>query len=356
MVLSADSSIPALRKRASPTVTFVVPVRNERDAIEECLQALLAQDLPPDQIEVVVAEGGSSDGTRAILDRVSARDRRVRVVDNPTGRTPDALNLAIRASSGKFIGAISGHSRIGTDYASRCLNVIRETNAWNVGGRMDQTSTTSFGRAAAAAAGSRFGVGDSAFHYAKRPGPVETVFPGFWPRWVFERIGLFDPELLRNQDDELNYRIRAAGGTVWFDPSITVTYRPREAWRRLFDQHRQYGMYKVRVMQKHPRAGRWRHLVPGFFVGSLLVAPVGVIAPWFSVIPIGSAGAYLVANLISSERVAGRSGTRTLDVSKAFVAMHLGYGLGFWQGVLAYAPRWFRNRSGPPIPVLTTDA
>jgi glycosyltransferase involved in cell wall biosynthesis len=347
-----------LRSRASsgsPLVSFVVPVRNEREAIEDCVQALLAQDLPPDQIEIVVAEGRSSDGTRAILDRLSARDPRVKVVDNPTGRTPDALNLAILASSGKFIGAISGHSRVAADYASRCLNVMRKTDAWSVGGRMEQSSTTPFGRAAAAAAGSRFGVGDSAFHYADVPGPVETVFPGFWPRWVFEQVGLFDPELIRNQDDELSYRIRAAGGIVWFDPGIRATYRPRESWPRLFDQYRQYGKFKVRVFQKHIRAARLRHLIPGIFVGSLLLTPLALAIPWLSVIPLMSASVYVAANLVFSARVSRRTQTRMVDVMKAFAGMHLGYGLGFLQGVLAYAPRWLRSRAEPPVPRLETD-
>lgn len=341
------------RGRALPAVSFIVPVRNERMSIRDCILALVAQGNASTSVEIVVAEGGSTDGTRALLHELAAAMPELKIVDNPSGRTPDALNAAIRASSGIYICRVDGHSRIQPDHVARCLEAIRRTGAWCVGGGMVQSSTTPFGRAAAAASSSRFGVGDSSFHYAATAGPVESVFLGFWPRWVFERIGMFDPELLRNQDDELSYRIRAAGGIVWFDPGIQTTYQPRESWRRLFDQYRQYGKFKVRVFQKHTGAARLRHFVPAIFVASVASAVVVPIVPWLLPLPFASFAAYGIVNLTVSGRVARHSQTAMLDVGRAFLAMHAGYGIGFWQGVVAYGTKWNRGRA--PVPRLLAD-
>lgn len=338
-------------------VSVIVPMRNERRGIESCLSALQAQDYPAEHLEFVIADGDSTDGSRKIVDGLATRDPRIRIVASPGGRTPDSLNRAILASRGEVIVRVDGHSTPPRGHISRCVSLLYRTAAWCVGGRMLKVGTSAFGRAAAIAATSRFGVGDSAFHFKTSAGPVESVYLGAWPRWVFDRVGLFDPELLRDQDDELSFRIRHAGGVIWFDPSISVEYHPRETWRRLFDQYRQYGKFKVRVIQKHPGAARWRHLVPAAFVTGLAVGLLTPFNPEYALTAGAIAFAYALANLTVAARAARVTGdVHVIDISRAFLAMHLGYGVGFWQGLVVFLPRWFVDRRGAPPPNLSSTS
>jgi hypothetical protein len=191
-------------------------------------------------------------------------------------------------------------------------------------------------------------VGDAAHNYAERPMWAETVFLGMWPRWVFERVGLFDEELVRNQDDELSYRIRHGGGRIWFDPRIVTSYYPRGTLRGLFSQYRQYAMWKVRVLQMHPGALRWRHWVPmsmvAFVVGS---AVIGIWWPLAWLGTVASVATYLAAVTVASGRLR-RSGISMPSLVATFITLHSAYGLGFWQGLVRFAPRWFIRRSGHP--------
>jgi hypothetical protein len=195
---------------------------------------------------------------------------------------------------------------------------------------------------------SPFGVGDAKHNYSREAGPAETVFPGMWPREVLERVGAFDPELQRNQDDELSFRIREAGGTIWYDPAIEVAYEQRGSLARLFQQYREYGMWKVRVFQIHPRALRPRQLVPPAWIGAIagglalgLLTPIG----WF--VAAAAAGSYLAVMLVASRRLAG-PGTTPALILASLLTLHSAYGIGMWQGVIRFAPRWVTRRRGQP--------
>ena len=328
---------------ALPSVSVIMPIRNEARYVGACLSAVSAQAYPRDRLEIVCAEGGSSDATRKLLESAAAEDTRILVVDNPSGRTPDALNASLAVAHGEVIVRMDAHAVPPPDYIASCVASLRRTGAWCVGGRMLKEGERAKSAAIAAATSSRFGVGDSSFHYATSGQFVESVFLGCWPRWVFDRIGGFDPELTRNQDDELSYRIREAGGSIWFDPSISVRYYGRGSFRHLFEQHRQYGFWKIRVFQKHPGAARWRHFVPAALVACPLVIVTGPGAPR-RVATIG-VGAYLMATAVSAARIARvRPELRFLDIAVAFAAMHFGYGIGFWQGTLRFVANWLPAR------------
>jgi GT2 family glycosyltransferase len=193
-------------------------------------------------LEVLVAVGPSTDGTRELVAEMAARDPRIHVVDNPERITPAGLNAAIRASRGRVILRMDGHAVPEPNYVSSCLRALEESGAWNVGGRILKVGRTRAARAASAATSSPFGIGGGQrFHTLVTAADVDTVWPGCWPRWVFERIGLFDPEMVQNQDDELNQRLLDAGGRIRFDPSIGATYLSRGSWRGLLRQYFRYG-------------------------------------------------------------------------------------------------------------------
>jgi succinoglycan biosynthesis protein ExoA len=331
---------------ARQAVSVVLPIRNEADAIAACLDGIDAQTYPSDLVEVLVVDGMSTDTTRDIVLERSAADPRIRLIDNVERITPTALNAGIRAASHDVIVRMDGHSVPAVDYIEQCVRALEESDAWAVGGTMDRTGRTPAERAIARATSMPLGVGNSTHNYATTGTWVETVYLGTWRREVFERVGLFDPELVRDQDDELSYRIRAAGGRIWFDPRITCEYRPRPSLRTLFRQYREYACFKVRVFQKHPAAARWRHLVPPVFVAAGVTVPVvAIVTPLGAYAWIGLALLYLG---VLAAGVAGTDprGAQRWRVFVALVVLHLAYGIGFWEGLVRFAPRWFRDRRG----------
>ena len=269
------------------SVSIIIPIRNEAQYIRRCLNSVLSQDYPSDRMEILVVDGMSDDGTREIVQQIiedrspDAKDEpgsgsienearpRVVLLDNPKRIVPSALNIGLSQAQGEVIMRIDGHCEIAPDYISRCLELLERTGADNVGGPLKTISDTLVGRAISLATSSAFGVGGVRFRCSTNPGWVDTVFPGAFPRQVFERIGNFDEELVRNQDDEFNFRLRQSGGKIWLDPSIKISYYARSNFRGLWRQYLQYGFYKVRVIQKRGAVPSWRHLIPAAFVSGL---------------------------------------------------------------------------------------
>jgi glycosyltransferase involved in cell wall biosynthesis len=318
-----------------PRASLIIPCRNEVRHIEGCLRNVLAFEPPPGGFEVLVVDGMSEDGTRDIVEQWVNRDPRIRLLDNPERITPCALNRGIRAARGEVIVRIDVHTEYAPDYLCRCLEVLEETGAENVGGPWVAHGESYLQRAVAAAFQSLFAVGGARGHKASYEGLVDTVYLGCWPRRVLEQIGLFDEELVRNQDDEFNFRLIRAGGRVWQSPRIRSWYRPRSTLGTLFRQYFQYGYWKVRVMQKHRRPASLRHLVPGGFV--LVVLLLFLAAPFLVSARVGLAvvlGLYLVGVVFASCAAAARAGWELLPVLPAVIACyHVGYGLGFLMGV-----------------------
>ena len=324
------------RASARPTVSLVVPVRNEEAHVQACLEAIRAQTYPPGLLEVIVVDGESTDATVAIVERVAASDASIKLLRNPQRSMPTGLNLGIRAATGEYVGVVSGHSVLQPDYVDRALSVMEATGAWAVGGRIIRRAEGPMQSAIALATASRIGVGDSAHNYAAQGGWVETVFPGFWRLQLFEHIGTFDPHMVANEDNEFSLRIRKAGGRIWYDPAIRVEYSPRETLGGVFTQYRRYGLGKMRVLRKHRGGLRWRHLVPAAWVAflgfgavlSLLVRPL--LVAWL----LGIA-AYVAAIVATGVRLR-RPGVAWWRITAALATLHIAYGIGTWQGLVTW--------------------
>ena len=324
---------------------MILPIRNEARHIQPCLDAVLTQDYPADRFDVLVVDGMSDDGTRELVSRYVRRYPNVQLLDNPKCIVPTALNIGIRAARGDIIVRVDGHTTIAPDYVRQCVSALERTGADNAGGRMDAESPGFLGAAVAQATGSPFGVGNARFHYSRQEEWVDTVYMGAYRRDVFDRIGLIDEEMVRDQDDEFNYRLRAQVGRILLCPQIRSRYTNRSDLRKLWRQYFEYGYWKVRVLQKHPRQMRWRQFVPPLFVSALLSA-LGLSA--FEVVwPLALiAGSYLAGNLIASLSIAVRSGAQYLMILPVvFAILHVAYGTGFVSGSIRFANRWNDSES-----------
>jgi succinoglycan biosynthesis protein ExoA len=323
---------PAGEVRPIASISVMVPLRNERANVDSFVDDLAAQDFAG-ELEVLVADGASDDGGIERL-RAAARDAglRLRVLDNPAGWVSQGLNACIREARGELIVRLDCHSRYPGDYLRRCAEASRQTGAWNVGGRLVPTGTTPIERAVACAMDSPFGgIGWTRSSGGERVETDTVTFGAFRPE-VFERVGLFDEALVRNQDDELNLRLRAAGGRIVLDPAIAVMYRPRGSFRGVWRQYFEYGLWKVPVMLKHRRIATVRGVVPLVFVlGSLgLLAGATrsraarrlVVAEWLLY---GASGVFFAAR---SVRTRGEPWTLMPAVLAAFPTFHVAFGVG----------------------------
>ena len=326
-----------------PFVSVILPIRNEAAFIERTLGAVLNQSYPAERIEVLIADGMSTDETRAVIARTAAAHPSisVTVLDNPRRIVPTGLNLALARARGDVIIRVDGHTIIAGDYIEQCVLALQRSHADNVGGRMDAVSETLFGRAVALATSSPFGVGGARFHYSDQEEWVDTVYMGAWPRSVFEWNGMFDEELVRNQDDEFNYRLLERGGRIRLCPRIQSRYYARSTPRGLCRQYAQYGFWKVRVMQKHLREMRARQFVPPLFVAMLIaLAALTPFVPAFRWPLYGVLGTYALGALVSSAQAMGRPGWPLLPlVALTFPMLHISYGSGFLLGLVVFLPR-----------------
>jgi glycosyltransferase involved in cell wall biosynthesis len=323
---------------SAPAVSVVIPCRNEKEHIEECLRSILAQEVVPGGFEVIVVDGMSDDGTREILFRFSQQHDRLQVIDNPQQIVSCAMNAGIRKARGRFIARLDAHNHYAPNYLRSSLEVLEATGADNVGGSMVCVGESWLQKVIAISHHSPFSVGGARWHDAYYEGPADTVFGGFYRRQVFEQLGLFDEALVRNQDDEFNLRLTRAGGKIWHSPRIKSWYRPRSGLRSLFRQYLQYGYWKVRVIQKHRVPASIRHLVPGAFIFCLTaLPPAALFFPLLWRLWIALLGAYAMANVVASLITAARRGWNFLPaLPLVFACYHFGYGIGFLRGVVDF--------------------
>jgi len=244
-----------------PPVSVVMPVRNEERHLAEAVRHALGQDYPG-PLELVLAVGPSTDRTEQIARELAAAEPRITVVANPTGRIPAALNLAVSAARHRVIARIDGHALFPSAYLRTAVAVLAATGAADVGGVMAAEGQTPFQQAVAWGMTSRAGVGSAGWHTGGEAGPADTVYLGVYRREVIEQVGGWDEEMLRAEDWELNYRIRACGGLVWFTPELRVTYRPRESARALATQYFHYGRWRRVIVREHPETASFRYLAP----------------------------------------------------------------------------------------------
>ena len=318
-----------MSSRPTPAVSVVIPAAQAAITLRSCIQAVLAQDVDVG-FDVTIAVGPSSDDTRSIADAAAESHPNVRVVDNPTGTTPAALNLAIAGSSGPVVVRVDAQSILPSGYVRRAIETMDRTGAANVGGI--QRPVGSDGRQAiiAAAMSSPFGPGPARFRREGGEGPVDTVYLGVFDRTALEAVGGFDESMRRNQDYDLNWRLRVAGYLVWFDPELVVEYRPRPTLGRLWDQHWQYGAWKRYSLLRAPKSLRLRQLVaPALVIG--LAFSLGALMAG-SLLGLAIPVLYLLAALVAASRcpVTGVGERAVLLV--AFATIHLGWGSGFLVG------------------------
>jgi succinoglycan biosynthesis protein ExoA len=346
----------------SPAVSAVVASRNEELHIEACVRSLLAQQEPEGGFELIVADGMSDDQTRAILARLADEDRRLTVIDNPQRITPAGFNAGIRRARGRYIAMMGAHARYAPDYLVRCLELAERLGSDNVGGPAITEAHGYLQRAIAASHHSPFSVGGASWHSLEYEGKAATVFGGFYRRDVFDRIGLYDENLIRNNDNELNFRLEQAGGKIWQSPSIRAWYTPRSSLGQLFRQYQQFGYFKVRVLLKHGRVPAIRQYVPAALVLGLtapalvaaFTALLSLVIPGFGLSPVAAAAAavfgavaisYLAVLAIASVATAARFGWDLLPIlPPTFACYHLSNGIGFLQGLFDFV---LRRRSAP---------
>lgn len=311
-----------------PTVSVVIPARNEAGSIAATLQSVVSQDYPH-PLEVVVVDGASSDDTPEIVGRFAHHG--VRLVYNRSGLTAAGLNAGIAASTGAVVVRCDGHARLPAGYIRRAVEVLVATGADNVGGVQEAVGVTPVQRAVAAAMSSRVGVGDADFHIGGEAGPADTVYLGVFRRSALERVGGFDETQIRSQDAELNVRIRQTGGTVWFDPTLRVQYQPRASFRALASQYWQYGRWKRRVIRRHPSSVRWRQLAPPVFVLGLIACVVlgGLGWTWAWIPPAVYVAIIVGVGLATALR---RRDPALLMMPIALAIMHTAWGAGFLVG------------------------
>lgn len=328
------------------SVSVIMACRNEARHIREVLHSVSAQDLDGLDCEFLIADGCSDDGTREILNECARLDSRLRMIENKARIVSTGLNAAIAASRGEVIVRLDAHTEYAPDYVQECVRTLFETKADNVGGPARTKAEGLVQKAVATAYHSPFSCGGARFHDPDFEGFVDTVTYGCWLRASFDRFGMFDENLVRNQDDEHNLRIARRGGRIWQSPRIVSWYRPRPDLRALFRQYLQYGFWKVRVIRKHRIPASVRHLVPGVFVLSLAAASVlglagtlmgaaGLRIAGFGLFGL-IAGAYMLAAIAASLLTPKRYGWAVFPLLPlVFAIYHVSYGTGFMAGLFS---------------------
>jgi succinoglycan biosynthesis protein ExoA len=329
-------------------VSLLVAMRNEVGYIDRCLASIFAQEYPDHLLEVLVMDGQSTDGSLQIVENLFQGRSNCYLLPNPKIIQAAGWNLGIRVAQGDIIGIVSAHAELAPDYVSTAVETLRRIGADMVGGPMRADSRERVGQAIALATSTPFGVGGAHFHYIEREQEVDTVYMGLCWREVYQRIGGFDEEMVRNQDDELSYRLLDRGGRIFCNPAIRSRYYNRSTFRSLWKQYFQYGYWKVRVMQKHHRQMRLRQFVPPIFVtallGSTFFAPFSYLGRWL-LVSVG--GSYVLANLAASVWTARKGGLHHLPLLPlSFASLHLSYGFGFLVGLVKFANRWRGKASG----------
>ena len=319
-----------------PAVAVVMPVLNEENYLEAAVLAILSQDYQG-PIQVVLALGPSTDRTNEVADRICAGDSRVSSVPNPTGRTPEGLNAALAATKQEIVVRVDAHSELSDGYIRLAVETLQRTGADNVGGIMGARGVTKFEKAVAAAMTSPLGVGSASFHTGGVEGPAESVYLGVFQRSALERVGGYDPAFTRAQDWEMNYRFRTTGGTVWFNPDLFVTYRPRPNVFKLAKQYFEYGSWRHEVMRRHPDTRRTksalRYFAPPIAVALIVIGKIlgsiGLVTNsfliWGYIFPLG----YLALTLVSSLTLVKRARAGALWLPIVLMTMQMSWGIGF---------------------------
>jgi cellulose synthase/poly-beta-1,6-N-acetylglucosamine synthase-like glycosyltransferase len=319
-----------------PRVSIFIPCYNEENTIRGLLEALTRQTFPLQEMEVLVIDGGSEDGTREVIAQFKQENNslQVRVLDNPKQIIPAALNIGVQNAKGEFVIRLDAHSVPHPEYVARTVAGLEQHLGDNVGGvwKIIPSADTWIARSIAAAAAHPLGVGDAKYRYADHPGEADTVpFGGFRREYLLE-LGGFDESLLTNEDYELNTRIRQAGGRLWLDPNIQVQYYSRPNLRQLARQYARYGYWKLEMLRRYPDSIRWRQALPPLFVLGLLVLAIASIwLPAAGWLMLGVLLIYVSALVLSGVDIAlqARQPALVIGVPLVIAVMHFSWGGAF---------------------------
>lgn len=321
---------------SEPSVSVIIPVLNEERFLKQSVQAILNQNYSG-QFEIILALGPSKDKTNVIAQEL-AQDKRIKLVENPSGRTASALNNAIKNSNFDIIVRLDGHAIVDSSYIKNAVNTLLESGADNVGGLMKAEGTNAFEKSVAAAMTSKFGVGNAPFHVGGKSGEVDTVYLGTFRKSALERVGYFDESFIRAQDWEMNYRIRKTGGKIWFNPDLVVSYRPRKNILQLAKQYFEYGRWRKQVTKTYPETVSMRYLAPPVTVSGLIAGFVMVLFSkildinWLQIGWLAPL-VYLTVILLAFLSIGSKIGLLSrLYLLLVLPTMHLSWGVGFLKG------------------------
>jgi len=324
-------------------ISIVIPIRNEIDHIRDLFDSILNQKVK-DQVEILIADGMSTDGTREIIQEYQSKNPSIHLLDNPEKIVPTGFNRALSIAKGNVIIRIDGHAIMKSNYISQCLIILEKTGADCVGGPIVNSSNGIIGKAINIAQSSKFGVGGVSFREKIKKGKyVDTLAFGAYKRDVFKRLGGYDEELIKNQDDEFNFRLIQSGGKIWLDPLIKSLYYPRTSLSKLMHQYFLYGFFKVRVVQKRKGVASYRHAIPLIFILLLSITYYfysnnNVQLPFLTI----SLSYILLSILASFDKFIRNldSWRSTLMLPIVFATMHFAYGIGSILGLGNFIFKW----------------
>lgn len=319
-------------------LSVVIPCRNEVNFIEECVEAIFSNSIPLDcEMNVIIVDGMSDDGTREIIQQLMQRFPTLFLVDNVLQLTPFAFNLGIQFKKADFYQIVGARHIISSNYFEKSIEILeKDKNVWCVGGKLFNEFINENGKLISLAMSTTFGMGLGNFRTLEKSGFTDTVTSPMYPSWVFEKIGFFDEQLIRNQDDDFNFRVTKAGGEIWFEHSISLKYYVRGDYSGLFKQFFQYGYWKVFVNKKHAAVTTIRQLVPPLFVAFLFVIPLlfFISKVLFFISMFGLLIYSLLAIYFSYKKATNRK--EFMGILKTFPILHISYGLGYLQGIIHF--------------------
>lgn len=331
------------------TVSVILPIYNEHDHLASCFDSILANDYPRERLEVLAVDGGSTDGTRGIIEEYARRHPGLRLVENPDRIIPAALNAGLRAATGEILVRMDAHALYEPDYIRTCVRLLEETPAVAVGGLQRHRGESYMGSAISAAMRTPFAAGDAAYRLATEPCWTDTVYLGAWRAETVRELGGWNEDWLVNEDYEFNIRLRdrhrertGSENAILLSPEIRSWYFGRDSVPAVIRQYFRYGYWKASTARRHPDRTRWRQLVPPLLVLALLATLV--LAAWTPLPLIVLVALYGAGLLIATVLTARRAGRRYAPVLPlVFAAVHLSWGTGFLAGVLRFGlPSPFR--------------
>lgn len=314
-------------------ISVICPTLNEEHYIINILSFFTSSK--PTSKELFIIDGGSSDATCQIISEWQKKHSNIHLLKNPDKYVPFALNIGISQSKGSIIVRLDAHSEYANDYFQKIIDTFAESMADIVGGPMRPIGKNNIQKAIAIATTNPFGVGDSKFHNPRHKGFVDSVYLGAWKKEIFKEVGLFDTELIRNQDDEFHYRAKSYGKKIYLNPEIMSFYYPRDSFKKLFKQYYQYGYFKPKVHKKVRSEIKIRHLIPSFFVIYLIILTPLL---YFSILFLIPLGIYIIINLLFF-MFANENFLVRIYLFFVFPVIHISYGFGFLNGLIKLKTR-----------------